>query len=75
MEFAALFEHAARLGPILYLATWPPPDRPHVVPVHIDWQKGTTSCRARTTDARIRSVAFIRAVCRHSSEPEQAGSD
>jgi general stress protein 26 len=75
MDFAAVLDHAARLGPIMYLATVTPAGDPHVVPVHIDWHEGAAWSVAGTSDVKTRNIAAHPAVCLHSSVSEVTGWD
>ncbi len=75
MDFPAVVRHAARLGPIMYLATVTPTGDPHVVPMHVEWYEGAAWCLAGATDVKTRNIAAHPAVCLHSAVAEETGWD
>ena len=75
VEFSAALEHAARLGPIMYLATVTPVGGPHVVPVHLDWHEGLAWCVTGVSDVKTHNVVAHPTVCLHSSVSAETGWD
>ena len=75
VEFSEVLEHAARLGPIMYVATVTPAGGPHVVPVHVDWHEGLAWCTTGVSDVKAHNISAHPAVCMHSSVSEETGWD
>jgi general stress protein 26 len=75
MDLRTVIEHAARLGPVVHLATLGPNGHPHVAPVHVDWLDDLIYCSAGASRAKARNIESQPPVCLHHQVAEESGWD